>query len=174
MGTAQVVFAVERCSGATGSYVTGSDVSHMTEVTTVIVRKYVLRMPNRKLRHIRPSVFFWQEVTKSRGRNGPCPEVALTGSRFCACPVFSPRLFLRSSKMATGCDRRSLDPPSGFPWVWMRNRKLRNTRSSSKQCWLGCSLRRPRHVTGRGPVRKGPGPEVCSAHAPFFPPRFFP
>ena len=30
MGTAQVVFAVERCGGATGSYVTGSDVSHMT------------------------------------------------------------------------------------------------------------------------------------------------
>jgi hypothetical protein len=112
-------------------------------------------------------------VTKSRGRNGPCPEVALTESRFCACPVFSPRLFLSSSKMATGCDRRSLDPPSGFPWVCMRNRKLRNTRSSSKQCWLGCSLRRPRHVTGRGPVRKGPGPEICSAHAPFFPPRFF-
>ena len=35
MGTAQLVFAVERCGGATGSGVTGndvtgSDVSHMT------------------------------------------------------------------------------------------------------------------------------------------------
>ena len=29
MGTAQLVFAVERCSGATGSHVTGSDVSHV-------------------------------------------------------------------------------------------------------------------------------------------------
>ena len=29
MGTAQVVFAVGLCGGATGSDVTGSDVSHM-------------------------------------------------------------------------------------------------------------------------------------------------
>jgi hypothetical protein len=44
-------------------YMTGSDVSHMTEVTSVIVRKYVLRMRNRKLRHIYPSGVFWPEVT---------------------------------------------------------------------------------------------------------------
>ena len=30
MGTDKVVFAVELCSGATGSDVTGSDVSHVT------------------------------------------------------------------------------------------------------------------------------------------------
>jgi hypothetical protein len=33
-------------------------------------------------------------------------------------PGFSPRFFLRSSNMATGCDRRSLDPHSAFPWVY--------------------------------------------------------
>jgi hypothetical protein len=48
MGTAQVAFAVEQCGGATGS-----DLSHVTG--NEHVRKYVLRMHNRKLRHIRPS-----------------------------------------------------------------------------------------------------------------------
>jgi hypothetical protein len=36
--------------------VTGSDVSHVTE--SAHVRKYVLRMRNRKLRHIRPGGAF--------------------------------------------------------------------------------------------------------------------
>jgi hypothetical protein len=72
----------------------------------------------------------------SRDRKRPCPEVALTGSRFCAWPAFSPRVFFLSSTMATWCDLRSLDP-FGVPLgVRMRNQKLRNTRSS-KQCWLG-------------------------------------
>jgi hypothetical protein len=30
MGTDKLVFAVERCDGATGSQVTGSDISHVT------------------------------------------------------------------------------------------------------------------------------------------------
>jgi hypothetical protein len=53
-----------------------------TEVTSVIctVRKYVLRMRNRKLRHILPSGAFWPEVRKSRDRKSHCPEVALTGA----------------------------------------------------------------------------------------------
>ena len=46
----------------------------MTSVTCP-VRKYVLRMRNRKLRHIRPSGAFWPEVTKSRDRKRPWPEV---------------------------------------------------------------------------------------------------
>jgi hypothetical protein len=44
MGTDKVVFEGEQW-GATGSDVTGSDP----------VRKYIMRMRNRKLRHIRPS-----------------------------------------------------------------------------------------------------------------------
>jgi hypothetical protein len=61
MGTTQLAFEVERCGGATRSHVTGSDmtgsdVSHVTGSDTV--RKYVLRMHNRKLRHIRPSRAF--------------------------------------------------------------------------------------------------------------------
>jgi hypothetical protein len=44
------------CGGATGSRVTGSDVSHVTESDPV--RKYALRMRNRKLRHIYPNRAF--------------------------------------------------------------------------------------------------------------------
>jgi hypothetical protein len=60
-------------------------------------------------------------------------------------PGFCPRFFFSSSNMATECDRRSLDPFGVL--LGVRNRKLCNTRSSSKQCWLGCSLRRPRPIT---------------------------
>ena len=86
MGTDKLVFAVMLCGGATGSDMTGSDVSHVTGSDPM--RKYVLRMRNRKSRHICPSMAFWPEVTKSRAWERPCPEVVLTGSRFCACPVF--------------------------------------------------------------------------------------
>jgi hypothetical protein len=60
----------------TESRVTGSDVSHVTGIDNI--RKYIMRMRNRKLRHIRPSGAFWPEVTKSRDRKRPCPEVSLT------------------------------------------------------------------------------------------------
>ena len=58
MGTAQLAFEVERCGGATRSHVTGSDmtgsdVGHVTRNDNV--RKYVLRMRNRKLRNTRSS-----------------------------------------------------------------------------------------------------------------------
>jgi hypothetical protein len=69
MGTAQLVFAVKRCGGATGSDVKGSNVSHMTG--SYHVRKYIMRMRNRKLRNIRPSRAFWPEVTKSRDWKWP-------------------------------------------------------------------------------------------------------
>jgi len=52
MGTDKATFVVERCGGATGSDVPGSDVSHLPD------RKYVLSMRNRKLRNIRPSRAF--------------------------------------------------------------------------------------------------------------------
>ena len=62
MGTDKVVFEGEQWgatgsdatgSDMTGSHVTGSDVSHVTGSDHV--RKCILRMRNRKLRHIRPS-----------------------------------------------------------------------------------------------------------------------
>jgi hypothetical protein len=74
-------------SDVTGSDMTGSDVSHATGSDHA--RKYVLRMCNRKLRHIRLSGAFWPEVTSVTW-----PEVALIWSRFCACPAFSRVFFL--------------------------------------------------------------------------------
>ena len=55
------------------------------EVTSVtcLVRKYILRMRNRKLRHIRPSGACWPDVTKSRDRK-----------YVLRMPGFSPRFFL--------------------------------------------------------------------------------
>jgi hypothetical protein len=55
MGTPQVIFAVERCGGATGSDMTGSHVTR-SDVSHVLCPKYGMR--NRKLRHIRPIVAF--------------------------------------------------------------------------------------------------------------------
>ena len=81
------------------------------EVTSVIctVRKYVLRMRNRKLRHILPSGGFLTGSEKVT-----LPEEALSGSGLSrSCPdrkvgsahaPFSPRFFLSSSNMATRCD----------------------------------------------------------------------
>jgi hypothetical protein len=45
MGTAQVVFAVERCGGATGSYVTGSDDSDCPEVCSAHAQPEVAPYP---------------------------------------------------------------------------------------------------------------------------------
>ena len=50
--------------GATGSHVTGSDVTGRGPV-----RKYVLRMRNRKLHNILPSRAFWPEVTHKTSRD---------------------------------------------------------------------------------------------------------
>ena len=108
-----------------GTSVTWRDVTSIT----CPVRKYVLHMRNRKLRNIRPIVAFWPEVTSITW-----PEEALSGNvpvrkYVLRMPCFFPRFFLCSSNMATGCDRRSLDP-FGVPLdVRMRNRKLRKTRS---------------------------------------------
>ena len=75
---------------------TGRDVNHVTGRGHA--RKYVLRMRNRKLRNTRPSGAYWPEVTGSDVRL-TSPEEALSGSMFCACPVFTPRFFLsRSTK----------------------------------------------------------------------------
>ena len=63
--------------------VTWPEVTSVTwpEVMLVVVRKYVLRMCNRKLRYIRPSGAFWPEVTKSRDRKRNCPEVGSAHAR---------------------------------------------------------------------------------------------
>jgi hypothetical protein len=130
------------------------------EVTpfTCPVRKYVLRLRNRKLRNIRPSWAFLIGSDKVTW-----PEEALsgsdpTGSMFSAFPLFTPCVFfLSSSNMATGCDLRSLDS-FGVPLgVRIRNRKLRNTRSDRRSrdpfgSVLGCSLRRPRLITIGNPA----------------------
>jgi hypothetical protein len=52
-------------------------------------------------------------------------------------PGFSPRFFLSSSSMATGCDLRSLDPFGVALDVRMRNRKMRNTCSDPFGSVLG-------------------------------------
>ena len=79
MGTDKATFAEDRWGS---NHCAWPEVTSVTwpEVTPVTcpVRKYVLRMRNRKLRNIRPSGAFWSEVTKSRDRKRPCPEVALT------------------------------------------------------------------------------------------------
>ena len=80
------------------------------------VRKYIMRMRNRKLRNILPSRAFWSEVTKSRDWKRPCPEVALTGSRFCACPDF-PRAFFLIVVTWLPMWPKVTWPPSEFPWV---------------------------------------------------------
>ena len=88
------------------------------------VRKYVLRMRNRKLRHIRPSGDLWLEVS-------------MTGSMFCTWPAFSRVFYLSSSNMATGCDLGSLDPFGVLLGVRMRNRKLRNAHSDRRLRVIG-------------------------------------
>ena len=70
-------------------------------------------MRSRKSRHIRPSGAFWPEVTKSCDRKRNCPEVALTGSRFCACPAF-PRVFFLL--VVTWLPKVTWPLPE-FPWV---------------------------------------------------------
>jgi hypothetical protein len=109
------------------------------EVTSVMcpVRKHVLRMCNRKLRNIRSSGAFWPEVTKSRDRKRPCPkwpwlEVGSAHARLF--PAFF--FFLVVVTWLPDVTKGHLTP-FGVPLdVHMRNRKLRNTRSST-QCWLG-------------------------------------
>ena len=125
MGTAQLIFA-EVLWGATESHVTGSDmtgsdVSHMTGSCSISA----LEGP------------FGRRWRQSRDWKRPCPEVALTGSRFCACTAFSRAFFLVVVTWLPDVTKGHLSP-FGVPLgVRMRNRKLHNTRSSSKQCWLG-------------------------------------
>jgi hypothetical protein len=146
MGTVQATFAGEQWGS------TGIDVTEVTSVTCP-VRKYVLCIRNRKLRNIRPSGDFWPEVTKSRGRKGPCSEGVMTGSMFGPCPVFSRVFFLSSSNMATGCDLRSLVPPSGFSWVCAcatgscATPVVTEGHVTPLEISMGCSLGRPRPVT---------------------------
>ena len=70
------------------------------------VQEYALRMCNQKLRNIRLGVTFWPEVTVT------WPKALLTGSRFCACPVF----FLVVLTWLQNVTKGHL-LPSGFPWV---------------------------------------------------------
>jgi hypothetical protein len=100
-------------SDVTGSHMTGSDVSHVTGSDHV--RKYILRMGNGSCAISALVGAFWPEVTKSRDRKRPCPEVSLIGSRFCACPDFSRAFFL--VVVATWLPKVTW-PPSGLSWVY--------------------------------------------------------
>jgi hypothetical protein len=71
---------------------------------------------------------------QSRDRKRTCPEVALTGRRFCVCPAFSRAFFLVVAPWLPDVTEGHLTP-FGVP-LGVRNRKLCNTRSSSKQCRL--------------------------------------
>jgi hypothetical protein len=106
MGRAQVTFA-EVLWGATGSHVTRSDVTGSMFSACATGSGAISTLMG----------LFDRKWRQSRDQKMPCPEAVLIGSRFCACPAFSPRaFFLSSSTMATGCDQGSLDP-FGFPWV---------------------------------------------------------
>ena len=102
--------------------VTRSEVTSVTwpELTPVTcrVRKYVLRMRNRKLHHIRPSVTFWPKVTSiTWPEDMPCPEVALIESRLCACAAFSRVFFLLAVVTWLPDVTKGHLNPSGFPSV---------------------------------------------------------
>ena len=79
------------------------------------VRKYVLHMRNRKLHNIRPSGAFWPEVTKSRDRKRPCPEVCSSHAR-----LFPAFFFLVVVTWLPDVTKGHLTP-SGFPWVCTRS-----------------------------------------------------
>jgi hypothetical protein len=144
MGTAQVAFAEERWgangSDVSGSHMTGHDVNHRD-------RKYVLRMRNRKLHNIRPSVAFWPEVTSVTW-----PEEALSGSMFCAYPAFSRAFFLVVVTWLPDVTKGHLTP-SGFPWVCACATGSSTTpvvtegHLTPSEVSMGCSLRRPRPIT---------------------------
>jgi hypothetical protein len=98
-------------------------------------------------------------VTNSREWKRPYPEEALTGSMFCACPVFPPRFFLSSSTVVTWLLKvtRGLLTPSGFPWVCACGTGYYATYVVTEGTWplRKCPLGRPRPifsmVTGNSP-----------------------
>ena len=105
--------------------------------------------PVRKLRNIRPSGAFWPEVTTSRHRKRPCPQAALTGSRFCACPVFSRAFFLVVLTWLPDVTQGHLIP-SGFSWVYATGSCATSVMTEGhvtpSEVSMGCSLRRPRPI----------------------------
>ena len=148
MGTDKATFEVVLWGGATGSDVTGSDISHVTGSDPV--RKYNMRMRYRKSCHIRPSGAFWSEVTKSRDWKRPCPEVALTGSRFFACPAFSCAFLL---VVVTGLPNVTQGHliPSGFSLVYgtgsCATSVMTEGHVTPSEVSMGCFLRRPLPIT---------------------------
>ena len=94
---------------------------------------------------------FWPEVTKLRGRKRHCPEVDLTGSRFCACPVFPRVSFL--VVVTWLLDVMKFDPfrvPLGVrscatPVVTFGH-------VTTSEVSLGCSLWHPRPITIGNPA----------------------
>ena len=137
-------------------YLRGSDHCAWPEVTSVTcpVRKYVIRMRNRELRHIRPSGTFFtasDKVTWPEGAlsgSGPGRKYVLRMPRFF-------RVFFLSSNMATGCDPRSLDP-FGVLLVCTcgscATPVVTEGHVNPSEVSLWCSLRRPRPITLGNPT----------------------
>jgi len=98
----------------TGSGVTGSDVSHMTGSDVSLSGSVLCACATASCAI--------SALVGPFDRKRPCPEVALTGSRFCA-------FFLSNSNMATEGHLTPFGVPLG---VRMRNRKLRNIRSDRR------------------------------------------
>jgi hypothetical protein len=124
------------------------------EVTSVAcpLWKYTMRMRNWKLRNIRPSGAFWPEVTKSRDRKRSYPEVALTGSMFCACPAFSRVCFLVVVTWLPVVTEGHLATTSDFSWVCAcatgscATPVVTEGHVTPSEVSIGCSLRRPRLI----------------------------
>ena len=118
-----------------------------SDSVTCSVRKYVLHMRNRKLRNIRPSGGLLTGSDVSH----------VTGSMFCACPLFSPRFFLSISIVVTWLpDVTEVHlSPSGFPWVCAcptgscATPIVAEGHVIPSEVSLGCSLRRLRPLTIR-------------------------
>ena len=127
MGTAQLVFA-EVLWGATGndvSHVTGSYVSHCPEVCSA---------------HAQPSRAFSPKV-----KSVTWLEEALSGSRFCACPVF-PRAFFLVVVTWLPMWPKVTWALSGFPWVCACATPVVVVVVVVNNVGWGCSLRRPRPI----------------------------
>ena len=81
---------------------------------------------------------------KSCDRKRPCPEVALTGSRFCVCPAFSRAYFLVVLPWLPDVTEGHLTL-SGFPWVCVTGSCATFVVVVNNVGW-GCSLWRPRPI----------------------------
>jgi hypothetical protein len=116
-----------------GSYVTGSDVSHVTESkhqSGALSGSMFCACATESCAIFAPVGLFDRKWRKSRDRKKLWPEVGSAHAR-----IF-PRAFLLVVVPWRPDATKGHLTPFGVP-LGLRNRKLCNTRSSGKQCWLG-------------------------------------